>query len=338
MRFVIYGAGAVGGTIGARLHQHGHEVLLVARGAHRDALQRSGLRFETRLESVVLRIPTVGDPAEIAWRSDDVVLLTTKTQQTAAALGDLRDAAGSAVPVVCAQNGVENERLAARIFERVYAMLVYLPATHLEPGLVQATAAPICGILDAGVYPAGVDRTIERVTAALDASSFSARPTPDILSWKYGKLLANLGNAIQATCGAAPHAGDLYSRVRAEALACYAAAGIAPVAAEREAERRKAMSAMGPVGGQDRSGSSTWQSLARASGSVEVDYLNGEIALLGKLHGIPTPANSALQRLANRMARERAAPGSRSVADVEAEIRLPDPPGETRCDRAPKTT
>jgi 2-dehydropantoate 2-reductase len=320
MRFVIYGAGAIGGTIGARLHQHGHDVILIARGLHLAALQADGLRFETPIESVTLQIPAVGHPSAIDWQPDDVVILTTKTQQTPTALEDLRATAGTSVPVVCAQNGVENERIAGRIFDRVYAMLVFLPATHLEPGLVQASAAPICGILDAGRYPSGVDDTITAVTAAIDSSSLAARPTPDILRWKYAKLLSNLGNAIQAACNPSDDARDLYRRVRAEALACYAAAGIEPATAAEEAERRQAMSRPAPIAGQARFGGSTWQSLARGTGSVEADYLNGEIVLLGKLHGIPTPANAALQRIANRMAREGASPGSMTLAEIEAEI------------------
>lgn len=267
-----------------------------------------------------LRVPAVGHPSEIAWRDDDVVILTTKTHQTQQALDDLRAAGGTSVPVICAQNGVENERLAARIFGRVYAMLVFLPATHLEPGLVQASAAPICGILDAGVYPSGVDGTITDVTAAIDQSSLAAQPTPDIMRWKHAKLLANLGNAIQAACDPAEDARELYRRLRAEALACYAAAGIDPASAEEEAERRKSMSRPAPIAGQARSGGSTWQSLARGTGSVEADYLNGEIVLLGRLYGIPTPANAALQRIANRLAQEGAAPGSMSLAQIEAEI------------------
>ena len=45
-----------------------------------------------------------------------------------------------------------------------------------------------------------------------------------------------------------------------------------------------------------RRGSSTWQSLARGAGGIEVDYLNGEIGLLGRLHGVPTPVNDAVQQ------------------------------------------
>ena len=65
---------------------------------------------------------------------------------------------------------------------------------------------------------------------------------------------------------------------------------------------------------------STWQSLARNTGSIETDYLNGEIALLGRLHGVPTPVNAAMQAIAARMASEGAAPGVMSAAEVEAAI------------------
>jgi 2-dehydropantoate 2-reductase len=243
-----------------------------------------------------------------------------KTQHTAAALDDLRAVAGDRVPVVCAQNGVENERLAARRFANVYAMLVFLPATYLEPGIVQANAAPVSGILDAGRYPAGVDATVERVTAAIDSSGLSAKPTADIMRWKYAKLLSNLGNAIQAACPPGDDARDLYRLVRDEAIACCRAAGIAWASPEEEAERRTSMSRPSPIAGSMRGGGSTWQSLARGTGDVETDYLNGEIVLLGKLHGVPTPANAALQRIAARMARESMRPGSLSVSDIHREI------------------
>jgi 2-dehydropantoate 2-reductase len=60
--------------------------------------------------------------------------------------------------------------------------------------------------------------------------------------------------------------------------------------------------------------------LYRGLGSIETDYLNGEIALLGQLHGVPTPYNRALQRVANRMARQGQQPGSVTLAELEAEV------------------
>jgi 2-dehydropantoate 2-reductase len=86
MRFIVYGAGAIGGVIGARLHQAGNEVVLIARGEHLKAIQRDGLKLEAWEESVKLAIPAVGDPSEIEFRADDVVFLCMKTQDTAEAL------------------------------------------------------------------------------------------------------------------------------------------------------------------------------------------------------------------------------------------------------------
>ena len=97
-------------------------------------------------------------------------------------------------------------------------------------------------------------------------------------------------------------------------------AGIAWASEAEMGERRISMSPMREIAGEARAGGSTWQSLARNAGSIETDYLNGEIALLGRQHGVPAPANAALHAIASRMAREGAAPGSMAMAEVEAMI------------------
>ncbi|MDE3096338.1 MAG: 2-dehydropantoate 2-reductase [Chloroflexota bacterium] len=328
MRYIVYGAGAVGGVIAARLQQHGQGVVAIARGAHLDAMRARGLMLETPDETLTLPIAAAGHPSEIDFRDGDVALLTMKTQHTERALDDLRAAAGDDVPVVCAQNGVENERLALRRFARVYGMLVVLPATYLEPGIVQIHAGAN-GILDCGRYPAGDDALAAEIAAGLEAAGFSAHPVADIMRWKYGKLLSNLGNALQAAIGlgvfsfdAARDAGvgDVLARLRDEAVACYRAAGIAWASDEEMDARRQDALRLRPVGGKPRGGGSTWQSIARGAGSVETDFLNGEIVLLGRIHGIPTPANAALQRVAQRLVRERLGPGSIAPDDLRREI------------------
>ena len=115
MRFVVYGAGAVGGVIGARLHQSGHEVVLIARGEHLRAIERSGLRIESPDDTATLDIPAVGSPSEAELGAGDVVILAVKSQDTGGALDALTAGAPDRVPVVCAQNGVENERAALRL-------------------------------------------------------------------------------------------------------------------------------------------------------------------------------------------------------------------------------
>ena len=317
MRYIVYGAGAVGGSIGVRLFEAGHEVVLIARGPHLEAIQRVGLRVRTPDGESTPRLPAVGHPSKIEWRPDDVILLTVKSQHTAAALGDLAEVAVDAA-IVCAQNGVANERMALRRFSRVYAMMVMLPATHIAPGEVVVYATPVGGLLDIGCYPRGGDALAEQIARDLTNAQLNARVDPNVMRVKYGKLLENLANVVQALCGLEAAAGELVRAVRAEGVAVLNAAGI-DFATESEMDQRRAesMIALRPIEGQGRGGS-TWQSLARRAGSIETDYLNGEIALLGALHGVPAPYNRLLQRLAAQAAREQRAPGSYTVDELIA--------------------
>jgi 2-dehydropantoate 2-reductase len=330
MRYIVIGAGAVGGTIGGRLAQAGHEVVLVARGRHLDALRaQGGLRLATPEGMSVIGVPAVGGPDEVELTSDDVLLLTAKTQDAEAALagwawkpvkggpGQNGTVAAEDLPVLCAQNGVASERLALRRFRHVYGVCVWLPATHLEPGAVEAQGAPLSGLLHVGRYPSGTDETIERIGADLAASRFLAPVVPDIMRWKHGKLLANLANAIEAVCGLGDHS-ELRRRVRAEGKAVLGAAGIPYASNEENARFRDDQVKIVKINGTERGGGSSWQSLTRGTGSIEADYLNGEIVLLGRELGVPTPVNEVLQRLANQAAADRRAPGSLTPTEVLA--------------------
>jgi 2-dehydropantoate 2-reductase len=250
MRFVILGSGAIGGVVGARLHQAGHEVGLVVRGAHYRALARDGLRLETPAERSVLEIPVVDAPDRIDWAEDHVVMLATKSQDTAGALASLR------------------------AFANVHGAVVVVPAVHLEPGVVVAYGTHLTGVIDLGRYPSGTDRQGEEIAGALSRSSFSSRSRVEIMVSKHAKLLGNLANAVEAVCGPEADGGEL-----------------------------------GEIAGRQRGGGSTWQSLARRADSVETDYLNGEIVLIGRLAGVDTPVNELLRGLVQRMVREHRRPG-----------------------------
>lgn len=327
MRFVIFGAGAVGGVIGGRLFEHGHEVVLIARGAHGQAIATDGLTLESADGAAALRIPVVERADEITFGNHDVVVLATKSQDTSPALEALAATAPPTIAVVCAQNGVENERLALRSFANVYGMCVMLPATHLVPGLVQANSTPVSGLLDVGRYPSGVDGTADDISAALAASTFSSIPRPDVMRWKYCKLLMNLGNAIEAVCGLMAQSSPLFERAKQEGTACLRAAGIDFASDEEDRARRGSLMQVRPIGGARRGGGSSWQSLARGVGSIETAFLTGEIVMLGRLWGVPTPVNEAVQQYATRMARTGAPPGSVPVAELLSAAGLTDAPG-----------
>jgi 2-dehydropantoate 2-reductase len=317
MRYVVYGAGAIGGVVGGRLFEQDLDVLLIARGDHLRAIQRSGLTIQCPLGTVTLPVPAVEHPAEIRFRPHgDVVLLATKNQDSARALDDLGSAAGSRIPLVCLQNGVESARIALRRFARVAGAITILPTAHLRAGVVQAYSAPAPGIVDVGRFPAGDDAILAAVSADLRRAGFHSQVRADILRWQHGKLLDNLKNPLQALCGPDADYGDLVRELRSEAESCYRAAGISYASEAELAGRRHGVLSLGTIDGSARPGDSSWQSLARATGSIETDYLNGEIAMLGRLHGVPTPVNALLQDLAARAARDRRPPGSMSVDDV----------------------
>jgi 2-dehydropantoate 2-reductase len=333
VRYIIIGAGAVGGTIGGCLALAGHEVVLVARGAHLEAMRDRGLRLSTPASTDTVKAQVIGGPEEIDLSQDDVLVVATKSQDSVAVLNAWASkpagggTAGQRLPVICAQNGVANERFALRRFRHVYGMCVWLPATHVAPGKVAAHGMPRAGLLWVGRYPAGTDATIERVAADLAGSRFLAPVSPEVMRWKYRKLLGNLGNAIEALCGRpaagldgdpAPAARELRERTAAEGTAALDAARIGyATSAEVRAVRGDHVD-FAPVPGVTYGGGSSTQSLTRGTGSIEADFLNGEIVLLGREHGVPTPVNEALQRLANRAAADRLPPGSLTPEQILA--------------------
>ncbi len=293
MRFVVYGAGAVGGVVAGRLFQHGHDVVVIARGAHADAIAERGLTVLWPEGEVTVPVPVVRHPDELTFTADDVVLVAVKSQDTAGIVEALAGCAPEDIPVVCVQNGVANERAVLRRFARVHGVPVLAPTTHLEPGVVLAHARHAAAVLDIGRWPSGTDATSEVVSAAFRDAGFTSQPRADIPRWKYAKLLLNLGNAVDALCPPDDDANRLIQLARAEGEAVLTGAGIEFVGSAEEQARRGDLVRMAPIDGQRRLGGSTWQSLARGT-PVEVDYLNGEIVLLGRLHGVPAPVNELL--------------------------------------------
>jgi 2-dehydropantoate 2-reductase len=320
MRFVIYGAGAIGGLLGGCLHEAGHRVELIARGRHLAALQHQGLTIERPDGRVVLDVPAVGSPHELDWTDPAAVVLAMKSQDTEAAVEALEAVAPPETPVVCAQNGVASERRAARRFANTYGLNAICPASHLEPGVIGGHSAPISGLMDLGRFPSGVDATAQAIADAISGATFESVARPDIMRWKYRKLLMTLSNGIDALCGTAGRPTEIYHLAVVEAEAVLAAAGIDVAGDEEERERRADLVQILPLSRSAWGGGSSWQSLARGTGTIEADFLNGEIALLGRLHAVPTPVNTFLQRRTVAAARAGARPGDVTPEELLAEL------------------
>jgi 2-dehydropantoate 2-reductase len=77
---------------------------------------------------------------------------------------------------------------------------------------------------------------------------------------------------------------------------------------------------LAPVKGEAHPGGSSWQSLARGAGTIESDYLNGEIVLLGRTAGVPTPVNACFVRVAHELVLTGARPGSVDPSRIDRDL------------------
>jgi 2-dehydropantoate 2-reductase len=330
MRVIVYGAGAVGSVLGGRLHQGGADVVLVARPAHVAAIRERGLTIRTAKGSETVTIDAVTSIDQIAPSTDDLVVITAKTQDTpsihAALLAWNPDAA-----VICGTNGVEHERLALRRFSRVYGMVVQMPAQFERPGEVTALCAPTNAVLDVGCYPSGVDDVATNLATLINGSPhLSSEVDDDVMTKKYGKLLVNLGNPADAVCGPAGRRARVVTAAINEGQRVYEAAGIRwkqTPQGEAAYKARMATLQFDLPDGETFLGGSTWQSLMKGASTLETDYFNGEIILLGRLHNVATATNEFLQRYMLRMLIEGRRPGETTVdqLDAEWEAAVPNP-------------
>lgn len=194
MRYLVYGAGAVGGYLGASLALAGFPVTFVDRPEVAEALGRSGLTLERagqvrRVDSPV----AVTDPARVQPRPD-VLLLAVKAYDCAGAAETIRRALPSGVPVVCVLNGVGNEATLAAALgrERVIAASLTSAIRRLDGGGLRVEKSRGLG-LDAA------HALSPRLAAEFQTAGLEARLYADADSMKWSKLLTNLvANATSA--------------------------------------------------------------------------------------------------------------------------------------------
>src|SRR5216684_658178 len=303
---VVYGAGAIGSLVGARLHGSGINVRLIGREAHVAAIRAKGLLVKGQSESRLVQLPATTTLAGNA----DIILLTVKSQDVQAACRTIA-AMHSDATVVTMQNGVRSDQQAADILgrDRVVGCVLNISATYLEPGVVEQNTR---GLFQVG---APFPESKGRVDAVLELLSLAIKtePVADIARSRWTKLMANLNNAIMAITGlpigkALRHAGltRLSIATIREGVKTAQLGGFG-LDQSRRARTFRLMSTLpmslsylflrnklaGNFPADSTYGPSTLQSLERGSSS-ELDYLNGEIVTLGERIGRPTPYNQGL--------------------------------------------
>ena len=329
MRFVICGAGAIGGVIGGQLAKAGKDVIYIEKlQDHADALRQNGLQLRGVHGNHTLRIPVVTQASEIDFRADDAIFLAVKSFHSDAACQELRQATSLELPIFCSQNGVRNEETAAHYFQNVNGVMVLIGAKRLEPGVVVQTGNGPVGV---GTFPEGLSQAAKDVAATLDETDLPVYTTDQVAKHKWNKMLVNLNNASMGLTGFASQEArsdatarlwlaDVYEEgarvLQAAGIAYEGPPGMGPVE-ERIRELRDPDFDPGvPEEDELKGRASLWQDLYHQRGEVEADYFNGEIVRLGRQYNVPTPYSSLLVDLIKEMAAARELPGKYTIEQL----------------------
>lgn len=306
MAYVILGAGAVGTALAAQFTLAGIPNLLVGRGAQLAHLRDHGLTYRRPSGTIPVAL-RVSDLDSLRLAPGDVLILAVKTQDVGDLTARLAQLPGASdLPILTLQNGLESERIAARHFARLYAAVVRTPAIYTQTGKVKVLAEPWFASISLGRWPSGQDAVTAQLAADLSQAGARVEPRDDIRRWKAQKLTYNVRNVVELFAGPPAEAQRIAEALTAEAETVLRAAALDPA---REDERRVSLSGWTITRDTDEpGGQSTWQSFVRGAGS-EVDFLNGEIVLQARLHGLAAPWNAAAQRLARDLAAKGGKPG-----------------------------
>jgi 2-dehydropantoate 2-reductase len=297
MKIAVMGAGAVGCYFGARLARAGHDVTLIARPAHVEAIAQHGLIFESG--GAQDRIPVQATTEASGVADADVVLFCVKSTDTEAAGQSIASYLKRDATVLCLQNGVDNaERLQPLIAPVAVPAAVYVAVEVAGPGHVRHHGR---GELIIGASQASTD-----IARQFGAASIPTTVSDRVTDTLWTKLTTNCAyNALSAVAelpyGPMLEVQGVADVIRIVIDECAAVARALGVSLPHDiTEMVLALAGTMPL-----QYSSTAQDLARGKPS-EIDHLNGYVVRKGAAFGIPTPANLALLVMVRlREARQR---------------------------------
>ena len=187
MRIGVMGAGSVGGYLGGMLAREGHDVSLIARGAHLEAIRERGLRVVRDHEEFTIGCAATDNPAEVG--PVEVALLTTKTYQSAEAVPAMAPMVGPETTVLCLQNGIDSYLVPSEVFgeERVMAGAVYIEAGRDAPGVARQAGDVVRVVF--GETDGSLSERGRAIADAFNESGVPAELTDDLRTGLWSKFL-----------------------------------------------------------------------------------------------------------------------------------------------------
>ena len=294
MKIAVMGAGGVGGYFGAKLAQSGIDVTFIARGAHGAAIREKGLRvYSPNGDVLVHPAKAVGDPAMIG--KVDMVMFCVKLWDVESAAEACRPLIGSDTAVICFQNGVDAEERVAAILgaEHVVGGVAAIAALIEAPGTIRHTGT--MAWLKYGEMDGRDSPRLEAFDAACRKAGFEASLSPDITVdiWRKFAFLAPFAGATGATrMPIGPILADADTRrLFADLIAETVAVGRARGARLEDGIEGKQLAFAEGLPAEMKA--SMLGDLERGN-RLELPWLTGAVARLGRELGVPTPVNDTV--------------------------------------------
>jgi 2-dehydropantoate 2-reductase len=323
MQIVVYGAGAVGSVLGGLLSVQKHDVVLVCRKGHADAINEGGLHVRSATGDYVSRPRATEELSGDDVAAGVCVLVTVKSHDTRGVANTLAGLLPRETPVVSFQNGMDNEASLGAHFDNVYGGVCRITCQMLQPGTASFRRK---GRLVVGKYPKGSDSFARSLTRAFGAAGFDACLSRNVIDDKWLKLVVNAQSAFHAVIDPRDHDAneffELKARIIEEARAVLKAARIRARSCDRNVSSIDEMIAdlRRPRMPRAERGmmvhNSTWQDLYLRRDTIETPFFHEPFIKMGREHGIAVPCHEVALDTALRCHREGLGPGTVRLQEV----------------------
>lgn len=324
MKVVILGAGAVGSVLGGLLALRKHDVLLVCREAHADAItENNGLRLRSATGDYFAQLRASETLSAADFQDDTCVFIAAKSYDTDRCLEILSAVAPQDVSVVCFQNGVANEEKVSKQFENVYGGVCRMTCSVIQAGQASFRRH---GRIIVGRYPKGSDPVSKNLAGAFTDAGCQAVTSRNIMSDRWLKLALNTQSTLHAIIDPRDHEAneffDLKAGIleetgkvlKAGKLRAKSCDGKDPSIDEVIADLKRPRAQRTSSGMKVRN--STWQNLYLKRPMIENDYFHAPIIDLGREHDIPVPFNEVALEMVKKCHADKVGPETLRLSDV----------------------
>lgn len=306
MRIAVMGAGSVGGYLGGMLWRAGHEVSLIARGAHLAAIRDSGLRVVRDLEEFTARCHATDYPSEVG--PVEIVLLTVKTYQNDVAVPAMAPLVGPDTAVLCLQNGVDSYLVPTQAYgaERVLPGAMYIEASTEAPGTVRQSGDVVRVVF--GESDGQASERVRMIAGALNTSAIPAELTTDIRAALWSKFLF-----ITTMAGVTTMARDTLAELmprpewRHVVVACLREVESAGRASGVNLPADIHETTLAYIEDNLADLHASMHSDVVAGRPLELETFTGAVVRAGRAGGVPTPINDVIYAMLKPLAGGRAA-------------------------------